>query len=184
MIVQGWTIRSKRTVLDQGKFLKVEYHEVELPDGTVIPDWAWVITPDFANIIAVTDEGKIICFRQTKYAVEGETLASVGGYIEAGEDPLVAAKRELLEETGYEADEWTFLTKCAVDANRGVGSAYSYLATGARKVTEADADDLEEQKLLLLSPDAVEDALLKGEFKAIGWSNSVALALLALKRRA
>jgi hypothetical protein len=41
--------------LDRGKFLEVEDHEVELQDGTVIPDWAWIVTPEFVNIVPVVD---------------------------------------------------------------------------------------------------------------------------------
>ncbi len=100
---------SRKTILDRGRFLLVEEHEIELPDGRRIPDWTWIVTPDFVNVIPITDEGDVLCFRQTKYAVEGVSLAPVGGFIDPGEDPLTAAKRELLEETGYEAEDWTSL---------------------------------------------------------------------------
>jgi hypothetical protein len=49
-----WKTRSRRTILDEKPWLVVEHHEVELPDGRVIPDWPWVITPDYVNAIAVT----------------------------------------------------------------------------------------------------------------------------------
>ena len=86
-----------------GVFLAIEEHTVQLPDGQVIADWPWVVTPDFINVIAVTTDGKFLFFRQTKYSIPGTTLAPVGGYLEPGEDPLAAAQRELREETGYAA---------------------------------------------------------------------------------
>ena len=181
--MQPWKTRSRRTVLDYGKFLQVEEHAVELPDGRVIDDWPWLITPDYVNVLVVREDGKFLCFRQTKYAVEGTTLAVVGGYIEPGEDPLTAVKRELLEETGYEATTWTALGKYAVDANRGAGAGYGFLAEGARKVAEINADDLEEQALLALTEEEVEAALLAGEFKVMPWTTTIALALLHLKGR-
>ena len=119
--MQPWKTLSRRVVLDQGKFLIVENHAVELPDGRVIPEWPWVITPDYVNIVPVTDEGEFLCFRQTKYGVDGLSLAPIGGYIEPGENPLAAARRELLEETGYETSDWTGLGRYRVDGNRGVG---------------------------------------------------------------
>jgi ADP-ribose pyrophosphatase len=141
-----------------------------------------VITPDYVNVFVVTEDSEFLCFRQTKYGVEGSTLAAVGGYVEPGEEPLDAARRELLEETGYEAPEWTSLGHYRVDANRGAGMAYLFLARGARRVAEADADDLEEQELLHLSRSEVEAALAGGEFKVLPWTTVVALALLYLDR--
>lgn len=163
------------------KWLTVESHRVGLPDGRVIDDWAWLITPDFVNVVVLTVDGKFLCFRQTKYAVAGTTLAVVGGYLEPGEDPLLAAQRELLEETGYIAAEWIDLGHYAVDGNRGCGQAHLFLAKGAQWVQPINADDLEEQELLLLSRAEVTAALYAGEFKVVSWSTAVALALLRLE---
>lgn len=180
--MQTWKTLSRRTVLDGGKFLRVESHTIELPDGQVIPDWQWIISPDFVNVVAVTEADKFVCFRQTKYAVNGTSLAPPAGYKEAGEDPLAAAQRELLEETGYEAPQWISLGHFAVDGNRGAGMAYFYLALRARRVSTVHADDLEEQQLLLLNQVEVEEALSNGEFKVLPWATAMSLALLWLKR--
>jgi ADP-ribose pyrophosphatase len=132
-------------------------------------------------VAVVTTEQQFLCFRQTKYAVEGITLAPVGGYLEPGEDPLAAAQRELLEETGYESSNWLSLGRYAVDGNRGAGTAYLFLARQARRVAEVLADDLEEQQLLHLSRAEVELALRTGEFKVLSWAAVMALALQRLK---
>lgn len=180
--MQNWKTHKRHTVLnpDDGRFLKVEYHLVELPDGTLIQDWPWVITPDFVNVVVVTETGEFICFRQTKYAVNGTSLAVVGGYLDPGEDRLAAAKREVLEETGYEAAEWTDLGSYPVDGNRGAGTAHLFLARGARWVQRINADDLEEQELLLLSRSEIESALRNGKFKVLPWAAVVALALIRI----
>jgi ADP-ribose pyrophosphatase len=174
-----WKTLERRTILDCGKFLRVEMHTVELPNGRVIDDWTWVISPDFVNVVAETVDGDFLCFRQTKYAVQGTSLAVVGGYIEPGEAPLAAAKRELLEETGYEAPGWTDLGAYPVEANRGVQTGYFFLARRARCVAEPIADDLEEQEILHLTRAELARGLALGEFKVLAWAAIVALALLS-----
>ncbi|GIV96754.1 MAG: NUDIX hydrolase [Herpetosiphonaceae bacterium] len=178
--MQPWQTLARRRLIDQSPFLVVENHAVALPDGRIIPDWPWIITPDYVNIVAITTENQFLCFRQTKYAISGTSLAPVGGYLDEGEDPLSAAQRELREETGYEAATWISLGHYRVDGNRGAGTAHLFLARDARKVTERSADDLEEQELLLLSYEEVKAALLAGEFKVLGWTTAVALVLITL----
>jgi ADP-ribose diphosphatase len=177
-----WKTRSRRTLLEQAPWLSVELHTVELPDGRIIEDWPWLELRDYANVLAVREDGLFLVFRQRKYAVDGTTLAPVGGYLDSGEDPLAAAQRELLEETGHEADDWTPLGRYVVDGNRGCGVGHLYLARGARRVAEPVPDDLEEQELLTLSRVELEDALLRGEFKVMSWAAVVALALVAIDR--
>ncbi len=172
-----WKTLSRQTILDLGKFLAVENHIVELPDGRVISDWPWIITPDYVNVAAITAAGEFLCFRQIKYAVDGISLAPVGGYLEPGEEPLAAAQRELLEETGYEASDWTDLGHYPVDGNRGAGMAHLFLAQRAHWVRNLEADDLEEQELLRLSRTEVEAALAAGQFKVLAWAAVMALAL-------
>lgn len=181
--MDSWRTLQRKTMMTstEPKYLTVERHRVELPDGRIIDDWPWLITPDFANVVVVTTEGLFVCFRQTKYAVQGVTLAVAGGYVEPGEDPLDAARREVLEETGYSAPEWIALGSYAVDGNRGCGRAHLFLARDARPVRAIDADDLEEQEIVLLTREEVESALRDGAFKVLPWSAALALALLRLE---
>jgi 8-oxo-dGTP pyrophosphatase MutT (NUDIX family) len=172
-----WKTKTRQTILEDPPWLAVEHHTVELPDGRLIPNWSWIITPDFINVVAVTEDGLFICFRQVKYGVEGTTLGIVGGFVEDGEDPFAAARRELLEETGYESDDWLPLGHYRVDPNRGIAIAHLYLARGARYIAPRNADDLEEQEMLLLTRPEMENALAQGEFKVLAWTAAIALAL-------
>ena len=178
--METWKTISRDTVLDLGPFLKVERHTIALPSGEIIEDWPWLDTPDYVNIAVITDEEEYLCFRQTKYSVRGTTLAPVGGYVEPGEEPLATAKRELMEETGYIAEQWEYLGEFSVDGNRGNGIAHFFLARNARQVAEPDADDLEEQILLKLTRVEVEAAVARGAFKVLPFQAIMALALLRL----
>jgi len=172
-----WKTLSRKTILEHGKFLTVEDHVVELPNGTTISDWAWIIIPNAAIVLPVTPEGKFLCFRQTKYAVQGTSLAPVGGMIEENEDPFEAAKRELREEMGCEALNWVNLGSYVLDPNRRCATMHLFLALDAKQVTEPESDDLEDQELLVLSKDEIKKSLREGEFKIVAWAAVVALSL-------
>lgn len=179
--MQPWKTLSRQIILDMGDFLKVEKHSVKLPDGQVISDWPWVISPDYVNILVETTDEQYLVLRQTKYSVDGPTLAPIGGYLKPGENPLEGAKRELLEETGYLSHSWTHLGSYRVDANRGIATAHLYLARGAHRFTEPHSDDLEEQQLMVLTYSELKHALEEGEFKILAWAMVVALGMLYLQ---
>jgi ADP-ribose pyrophosphatase len=172
-----WETVSKETILNHGKFLTVENHVIKLPDGRIIPDWPWLIIPSAAIVLAVTEAKQFLCFRQTKYAVEGTCLAPVGGMLEPDETPLEAAQRELLEEMGYISANWVDLGSHLLDPNRGIATMYLFLALNAKKVAEPSGDDLEDQELVVLSRNEIEQALRAGEFKVLAWSAVVAMSL-------
>jgi ADP-ribose pyrophosphatase len=173
-----WTTLRRLPVLDRGKYLHVEDHTVLLPDGREISPWPWLVMPDYVNVAAVTRDGGYLCFRQTKYAVDGTTLAPVGGYIDPGEEPLAAAQRELLEETGYHSSDWSSLGTYVVDGNRGGGRAHLWLARNAEYVRTPASDDLEDHELLTLSRSEIVQAVQDGQFKVLGWTSVMACALL------
>jgi ADP-ribose pyrophosphatase len=179
--LRAWKTLSRKTILDHGRFLKVEEHRIELPDGSVIPDWSWVIIPNAVIVLARLSNQHFLIFRQTKYALEGLSLAPVGGMLEPGEEPLSAAKRELMEEMGCEASRWVPFGSYVLDPNRGVATVHLFLALDARLVAEPDSDDLEDQELMKLTRDELEQALRDGEFKEITWAALVSMTLNYLK---
>lgn len=176
-----WKTIERKIICQPNKYLTVELHKIQLPDGKIIEDWGWIVLPNFANVIARDESNKFLMFRQTKYAANGVTLAPPGGFLEPGEDPLEGAKRELLEETGYVSDQWFSLGNFAIDANRGAGRGFIFLALNARKIKDPVPDDLEEQELVFLKKDELEQALDSNKFSILPWAAAVALALRKLE---
>ena len=175
-----WKTKFKHKILDHSKYLQVEKHHIELPDGQIIEDWPWLIMPDYCNVVAVTKAGYFVCLRQSKYAITGLSLAPVGGYIEPDEDPLEAARRELIEEAGYGGGTWTHLGCYPVDSNRGAGNAHMFLAQDVYEVAKAESDDLEEQEILLLTREQLDAALNAGDIKILPWITAFLLGLRKL----
>ncbi len=95
---------SSRVVYDGG-FLKVLRDEVHLPDGA--PAWReYVRHPGAVMMLAFVDERTILLERQHRYPHHRDFIELPAGKLEANEGPLATAKRELIEECGYEARDW------------------------------------------------------------------------------
>jgi ADP-ribose pyrophosphatase len=177
--MDAWKTHKREVLYRFGKFGHLERHAVELPDGRVIEDWTWLELPDYVIVLAQTPDDRYLLFRQYKYAVPEGTLAPVGGYIEPGEEPLNAARRELEEELACMAAEWVDLGTYAVDANRGAGRAFLYLARGVVPIeTQAVSDDLEAQERVILTRAELRAALAANRFRTISGAAAVAMALL------
>lgn len=106
-------------------------------------DFFVIEAPDWVNVVAVTDGDEVLLIRQYRHGIESETVEIPGGCVDPGETPIEAARRELLEETGYVSDEWTCIGEVvpnpAIQSNR----CYTFLARGARKERETSFDTTE-----------------------------------------
>ena len=91
-----------------GGLLKVHRDTVRLPDGTE-GTREYIRHPGAVAIVPLFDDGRVLLERQFRYPHNREFIEIPAGKLEAGEPPLATAKRELLEETGYTAREWTRL---------------------------------------------------------------------------
>lgn len=92
-----------------GRIIRLEVHTVRLPDGRT-GERELIFHPGAVAILAVTNDERMIFVRQYRKALERQTWEIPAGKLEAGEDPLAAAQRELLEETGYTAKHWEKLS--------------------------------------------------------------------------
>ena len=117
--------------------------------------------PDWINVIALTDDGRVPLVRQYRFGIEELTLEIPGGMCNGDEDPLDAAKRELREETGYESDDWTALGWVHPNPPLQNNRCHTFLARSARKTSEPQLDPNEriEQALVPLAelPKRIED---------------------------
>src|SRR5260370_36868602 len=90
--------------------------------------------PDYAAVVAITEEQQVLIVRQYRPAVEHDTLELPSGLVDPGETPEQAARRELLEETGYEAGEVEVLGGMDPDLGRLGNRIWTCVARGVRRV--------------------------------------------------
>ena len=101
------TLSSKQVY--KGRFLKIEQDQVQAPDGKIYFR-EYILHPGAAMMIPLLANGNVVMVHQYRHAVKQVFLEFPAGKRDRGEDTLGTAKRELKEETGYDAKEWKFLT--------------------------------------------------------------------------
>ena len=91
-----------------GQFLRVYEDRVRCPDGHVAPR-EYLRHPGAVMVVPLLDDGRLVLERQYRYPLRRTFIEFPAGKIDPGEDILSCAQRELREETGYTAREWTYL---------------------------------------------------------------------------
>ena len=96
-------------VVYQGRFLQIRQDQVRMPDGTQSRR-EYVVHPGAAAMVPLFADGRVLIERQFRYPLREVFIEIPAGKIDPGETSLQTAQRELIEETGYRAGEWAFLT--------------------------------------------------------------------------
>ncbi len=175
--LKPWKVLKTEEIFVAQPWLRLSVQQVELPDGKVVNDFYQIALQDYAVIVAYTSDGHIVMERQYKHGLGRVSLVLPGGAIDPGEAPLAAAKRELLEETGYTADEWQPLGCLTTSANYGCARAHLFIARNAHWVAEPNSGDLEEMEIIPLPPETVIEAVRSGEIAIMGAVAAIALAV-------
>lgn len=141
-------------VVYDGNLLHVKRDKVRLPDGGEGMR-EYINHPGAVAVIAMLDNGNLIMERQYRYAAQRDFFEIPAGKIDAGEDILITGQRELLEETGYEASDWQFLTTTYACIGYADERISYFLARGLTKQQRA----LDEGEFLEVFELSLSDAL-------------------------
>lgn len=140
----------------KGVLLDVRRDRVRLPDGGESVR-EYVVHPGAVVVIGVLDDGKLLFESQFRYPLQRDFLELPAGKIDAGEAIETTARRELLEETGYEAGEWRYLGVMHPCIGYSDERIEIFLARRLRKIAEPSLDHNEFLDVLSLS---LEEAVL------------------------
>ncbi|WP_044915013.1 MULTISPECIES: NUDIX hydrolase [unclassified Butyrivibrio] len=163
--------------LVQDEWIDFRKSAFRFPDGTIFEPYYSYSRRDYVVIVPFDENGNLICVRQYRQGIREVTTEFPAGGIERSdgkeygdgkenaEEALKAAKRELSEETGYEAGKWTYLIKIPSNATIADNYAYVFLATDCRKVTGQNLDETEFLNIEINTPDYIEKLIEKGGFQ-------------------
>ena len=148
------------------------------PDGREFEPYYSYSRRDYVVIVATDEAGNYICVRQYRHGIKRVTTEFCAGGIErcdgkeygsrldkdSAEDALAAAKRELMEETGYESNDWKFLLSVPSNATMADNYANIFVAKSCRKVSGQSLDETEFLNVHLHTRKEIDEMIADGEF--------------------
>lgn len=159
-----WKVLSTQTLLDR-RWLKVHQQHVLLANGHEIREFHLLDSVDWAATLALTEDARVVMVEQYRHGMGGPSLELPAGALDDGEEPLAAAQRELLEETGYHAERWEALCQVSPEPSRSTHKAHFFLAWGARRLRKPAPEPSESIRVRLLATEAVREAAMSGAIR-------------------
>lgn len=178
-----WKVLKTKDIFKAG-FFRLRADECQLPDGRVMPSYYVMEFVDWVNVVPVTADGQMVMVEQYRHAADEIFLEIPGGSTNPrGEDPRVAGERELLEETGYSAQEWVYcgyhFPNPALQSNK----MHTFLALGCTKTQEPHLDPFEDLVTHLMPVADVIQKWRDGDIKHSIIASSLGLALKPMRER-
>jgi 8-oxo-dGTP pyrophosphatase MutT (NUDIX family) len=151
-----------REYLAKKPWYTVRVDRVELPSGTVIPEyWVSEYSP-WVNVVAVTPDDRVVLIRQYRHGIGAVHYELPAGTTDPEDTSLEeAARRELREETGFGGGRWSLLSTLSANPALQNNRTYTYLAEGAASLGAAAPEASEDIRVHLVPLDEVE-ALIEG----------------------
>ena len=180
-MLEKWKILKSKFVFEN-QWFKIRQDKVALPNGKTIDDFFVLIRPDIVLTLAITCNQEIVFVRQYRHAT-GEILLELpaGSFNPKLESAETAARRELIEETGYVPQEMIFLGTLYDNPIKDTNTIHLFLAKDVRPLGFQQLDATEEIEVVLVPVSQVMETIAQGEIRVSGTLSAIFLGLSQLK---
>ena len=164
MSIKKWKILSSEYLIKR-PWLTARRDCVQLPNGVVHDEYYILEYPTWINVIAITADGRYVMVEQYRHGLQDVFTELVAGVAEDGEQPVEAARRELLEETGYGNGEWRQFSVLSQNPSATTNLSYTFIATGVEKIAGQNLDETEDVAVRLMTEQEVLNLLMSDSIK-------------------
>jgi 8-oxo-dGTP pyrophosphatase MutT (NUDIX family) len=176
-----WQIKQSKYLVND-RWMKLRADRCQMPGGKIIEPYYVLDYPDWINVFGITTHQEVVLVRQYRHGIGKVVVELPSGAIDPGDaNPMEAARRELLEETGYASDHFIQTAVVSPNTANHTNLTYCFLARHLEKVRDPNPDDTEEVETILVSLEQAVDMLNRGEFLQALHVSSIYFALNKLK---
>lgn len=160
----AWEVRATREIYSNG-FFRLRRDECTLTRTPTVTANHYVLEmSDLAIVVPVTGSGELVMVEQFRHGANQWFLEFPGGTVDVDDrDPLVSARRELREETGYRAEEMIYLGAHFLSPSAQTNKIHTYLATGCSEQWAQDLDKFEDLRVCLVGLDDLYQRRSRGD---------------------
>jgi 8-oxo-dGTP pyrophosphatase MutT (NUDIX family) len=175
---KAWHVLKSAVLIDRSPWIRLSEKDVVLPNGRSIEGYITWEEREYALSVALTQHGVPLVL-QYKQGLQSHSLDLPGGYLNSDEDPLAAAQRELLEETGLASTRWIHMASLVLDNNRGSARTHLFLAFDTRVVALPCLDDTEDLTISFYDWKQLGEMVRDGKINSLP---TVTALLMAMRR--
>lgn len=158
-----WKVLKSEKLLSKGTWMNLRQERVQLPSGSIVPEWFVLEFPTWINVIAITKDGLFVMEDLYRHALGQTHFELVAGVVDEGETPLEAARQELSEETGFGGGEWKLFMTTSPNPTNHTNLSYTFLATGVEKLSEQHQEPTEDIHVDIFTREEVLELLHTGQ---------------------
>lgn len=152
--MEKWTLLDSAYII-QRPWATLRVDKLQLPNGNIKEEYYVLEYPTWVNMVAITEDNELLFVQQYRHGANDILIELPAGVVEDGEEPALAARRELLEETGYAFDSCEHICQLYANPATSGNITHTYLLKGGKKVQEQDLDHSEDIDVVRMS---IEDA--------------------------
>lgn len=177
-----WKVLSSKILFSSGLFT-MKSDECELPDGRIMPKYYVMDFPDWVNILPITKEGNVVLVKQYRHASKREHIEVPGGSMDPkiNESTLEGARREMLEETGYDSKNIVHVGSHYPNPALQSNQMHTFIAFESEEVQKQNLDEFEELEIYICTLERLKQHLNEGDIDHSIMVASISKALTYLE---